>query len=221
MQSKHIFFLLFLLASGLNLIGQVLQIDLLAHGSKTLIIPALIGYVLNRYSPARLYLMALFFSWLGDLFLIPSGTAFFITGIAAFWVTQLLYCRLMLTYLKGHLWEQLKKKKALPPLLLLGGSLVAMLVLMFPRLGVLQIPVTLYALTLCTTGFLGVLIALEKGSIKAIYLATGCLLFVISDSMIAFDSFYFTQKIFSPWVMATYIPAQFLIATFLAKKEFI
>lgn len=201
--------------------GQVLQIDLLAHGSKTLIIPALMGYVWNGYSPSRLYLMALLFSWLGDLFLIPSGTAFFITGIAAFWVTQLLYCRLMLTYLKGQLWEQLKKKKALLPLLLLGGYLLAMLVLMFPRLGVLQIPVTLYALTLCTTGYLGVLIALEKGSIKAIYLATGCLLFVISDSMIAFDAFYFSQKNFGPWVMATYIPAQFLIATFLAKKEFI
>ena len=201
--------------------GQVLQIDLLAHGSKTLIIPALMGYVWNGYSPSRLYLMALLFSWLGDLFLIPSGTAFFITGIAAFWVTQLLYCRLILTHLKGQLCEQLKKKKALLPLLLLGGYLLAMLVLMFPRLGVLQIPVTLYALTLCTTGFLGVLIALEKGSIKAIYLATGCLLFVISDSMIAFDAFYFRQKIFGPWVMATYIPAQFLIATFLAKKEFI
>ena len=84
--------------------GQVLQIDLLAHGSKTLIIPSLMGYVWNGYSPSRLYLMALLFSWLGDLFLIPSGTAFFITGIAAFWVTQLLYCRLMLTHLKGQLW---------------------------------------------------------------------------------------------------------------------
>lgn len=201
--------------------GQVLQIELLAHGSKTLIIPALIGYVWHSYSSSRLYLIALFFSWLGDLFLIPSGIAFFITGIAAFWVTQLLYCRLMLTYLKGNLWEQLKKKKALHPLLLLGGYLLAMLVLIFPRLGVLQIPVTLYALTLCTTGFLGVLIALEKGSIKTIYLATGCLLFVISDSMIAFDAFYFSQKVFGPWVMTTYIPAQFLIATFLTKKEFI
>ena len=76
MQSKRIFFLLFLLAGGLNLMGQVLQIDLLAHGSKTLIIPALMGYVWYGYSPSRLYLIALLFSWLGDLFLIPSGTAF-------------------------------------------------------------------------------------------------------------------------------------------------
>ena len=89
---------------------------------------------------------------------------------------------------------------------------------MFPRLGVLQIPVTFYAFTLCTTGFLGVLTAIEKGIKSALFLALGCMLFVISDSMIAFDAFYFSEKIFGPWVMATYIPAQFLIATFLAKK---
>ena len=93
-----------------------------------------------------------------------------------------------------------------------------MLVLMSPRLGVLKIPVTFYALTLCVTGFLGVLMAIEKKTQTALFLAIGCLLFVISDSMIAFDAFYFSQKVFGPWVMATYIPAQFLIATFFSKK---
>ena len=218
MQNKTIFLLIFLLVAGLNLIGQVLQIELLAHGSKALIIPALMGYVWKSHSPSRLYLVALFFSWLGDLFLIPSGTSFFIIGIASFWGTQLLYCRLMLNHLEGPLWEQLKKKKALLPLFLLGGYLFFMLVLMSPRLGVLQIPVSFYALTLSVTGFLGVLMAIEKKTKTALFLAIGCVLFVISDSMIAFDAFYFSQKVFGPWVMATYIPAQFLIATFLAKK---
>lgn len=218
MQSKTVFFLIFLLAASINLSSQVLQIELVAHGSKVLIIPALIGYVWKSYSPSRLYLVALFFSWLGDLFLIPNGTSFFITGIAAFWGTQLLYCRLMLNHLEGPLWEQLKKKKALLPLFLLGGYLFFMLVLMSPRLGVLKIPVTFYALTLGVTGFLGILMAIEKKTKTALFLAIGCLLFVISDSMIAFDAFYFSQKVFGPWVMATYIPAQFLIATFLAKK---
>lgn len=218
MQNKTIFLLIFLLAASLNLIGQVLQIELLAHGSKALIIPALMGYVWKSHSPSRLYLVALFFSWLGDLFLIPSGTSFFIIGIASFWGTQLLYCRLMLNHLEDPLWKQLKKKKALLPLFLLGGYLFFMLALMSPRLGVLQIPVTFYALTLSVTGFLGVLMAIEKKTKTALFLAIGCLLFVISDSMIAFDAFYFSQKVFGPWVMATYIPAQFLMATFLAKK---
>ena len=218
MRHKTIFFLIFLLASISNLSSQVLESDLIAHGSKALIIPALMGYVWTSSSPSRLYLVALFFSWLGDLFLISSNTPFFIAGIAAFWITQLLYCRLMLMYLKGNLLEQIKKKKALLPFLLLGGYLSIMLILMSPRLGTLQIPVSLYAITLSATGFLGVLIAFEKETKLSLLLAGGCLLFVISDSMIAFDAFYFSQKTFGPWVMATYIPAQFLIATFLAKK---
>ena len=193
-----------------------MQIDLLAHGSKALIIPALMGYALNRYDTARVYLMALFFSWLGDLFLIPSGTAFFITGIAAFWITQLLYCRLMLKHLKGNLWEQLKKKKALLPVLLLSGYLITMLVLMFPRLGVL-IPVTFYAFTLCTTGFLGVLTAIEKGIKSALFLALGCMLFVISDSMIALTPSILAKKSLGhgSWQL-TFL--HIFIATFLAKK---
>ncbi|MGB0367673.1 MAG: lysoplasmalogenase [Flavobacteriaceae bacterium] len=216
MQNKVIFFLIFILAGSINLIGQILEIDLLAHGSKALIIPALMGYVWSNNSPSRIYLVALFFSWLGDLFLIPSGTSFFITGIAAFWITQLLYCRLMLNYLKGTLWEQLKKKKNLLPLFLLGGYLFFLLVLISPRLGVIQIPVTLYALTLCITGYLGVLIALEKRTKTALSLALGCILFMISDSMIAFDAFYFDAKVFTYWVMGTYVPAQFFISKHLS-----
>lgn len=218
MQSKTLFLLFFLVTGISNLSGQVLQIGLLAHASKALIIPSLMGYVWSCYSPSRLYLIALFFSWLGDLFLIPEGSQFFVTGIAAFWLTQIIYCRLMLKHLGDGLLRQLKKKKALLPLLLLGGYLCFMLLLMSPQLGPLQVPVSLYAATLTVTGFLGVLIALEKETKTALHLASGCLLFVISDSMIAFDAFYFKQKVFGPWVMATYIPAQFLIATFLAKK---
>lgn len=218
MENKSLFLLLFFLASTLNLSGQVIAIDLLAHWSKALIIPALMGYVWFAYSPTRLYMIALFFSWLGDLFLIPSGTPFFITGIASFWVTQLLYCILMLRHLKGSLWHQISKKKALLPLLVLGGYLIFILVIMSPRLGTLQIPVSLYAITLSITGFLGVLIAVESGTKAALCLAIGSLMFVISDSMIAFDAFYFEQKTFGPWVMASYIPAQFLIAIFFGKK---
>ena len=217
-RSKNIFLLLFILSGIGNLSGQVLGIELLAHISKVCIIPTLIGYMWTLHSPSSLYLIALFFSWLGDIFLIPNGTYFFIVGIASFWVTQLLYCRLMLTYLDGGLKEQVKKKKALFPILLMGGYLCFMLWIISPKLGPLQIPVSLYATTLCVTGFLGVLIALEKKDKVAYSLALGCVLFVISDSMIAFDAFYFSKKVFGPWIMATYIPAQLLIGRLLATE---
>ena len=49
-------------------------------------------------------------------------------------------------------------------------------------------------------------------------LALGTLLFALSDSMIAFDAFYFEHPQFY-WIMATYIPAQFCIALFLAPAQ--
>jgi uncharacterized membrane protein YhhN len=69
------------------------------------------------------------------------------------------------------------------------------------------------------TGFLGVLLWVEEKTKTAIYLATGCLLFVLSDSMIAFDAFYFSEAFFTHWIMITYVPAQFLISLSLGKSR--
>ncbi|MGB0376648.1 MAG: lysoplasmalogenase family protein [Flavobacteriaceae bacterium] len=39
-------------------------------------------------------------------------------------------------------------------------------------------------------------------------------LFVLSDTMIAFNSFYFDSEFFGGWVMATYLSAQALIISY-------
>ncbi len=219
MHKGTLFLVGFILTSLLNLGGQIFLFETLTVWSKVFIIPALAGYIYSNYSPSKPYLIALFFSWLGDLFLIPNDPLYFILGIGAFWLTQLLYCQLMLQELKGGFWTQFRKKKARIPLLLLGSYLAVILTLMFPRLGALQFPVSLYAVTLSMTGFLGILIALEKANRTTGYLAVGAILFVVSDSMIAFDNFYFDSKIFTYWIMITYIPAQFFISKHLAKVD--
>lgn len=216
MQKARQFFYAFIAAGVINVGSQIFAIEVLIPLSKSLIIPLLAAHVFYKYKPSKHYLLALFFSWLGDLFLIPTGQYSFILGIASFWVTQILYCKLMLVSLKGSLGQQFVKQSGRIPLLLLGSFLAGMLYLMFPSLGVLKLPVSLYAITLSTTGFLGLVIALEERNRLSLLLAVGCLLFVVSDSMIAFDAFYFKTKVFSYWVMATYIPAQFLISKHLA-----
>lgn len=218
MSKKRIFLVGFITMGVLNIGGQILELELLTPLSKALIIPLLAAYVYSSDSPSKIYLFALFFSWLGDLLLILDGQLYFILGIAAFWVTQFLYCKIMLKDLNGNLKLQLNKKIARIPLVVLGSYLLAMLTVMLPGLGVLQVPVSLYAVTLSTTGFLGVLTAIEKKSPSTTFLALGCILFVISDSMIAFDAFYFDKKIFTYWVMATYIPAQFFISKHLGRS---
>ena len=208
---------LFVLFSGLNIWGQINDASLLASVSKILIIPTLGVLVMTEGKPSKQFLIALFFSWLGDCFLIPQGNGYFIAGILSFWVTQIMYCRLMLSSLKRSLWAQLSLKKTMLPCLLLFLYLIGMLSTILPALGSLKVPVMLYAITLTLTGYLGISCALEFKSKTTYSLALGCLLFVISDSMIAFDAFYFADKTFGFWIMATYVPAQYLISRHLAR----
>lgn len=210
--------LLFILFGGLNIWGQINNYPLLASISKILIIPTLGILVINEGKPSKKFLFALFFSWLGDCFLILQGSTYFVAGILSFWVTQIIYCHLMLGSLKRSLWTQLKKRTTIIPLLALFLYLASMLYVIVPALGDLKIPVTLYATTLTLTGCLGVSCALELKSKTTYSLALGAILFVISDSMIAFDAFYFNQKVFDYWVMITYIPAQYFISRHLGRE---
>ena len=155
--------------------------------------------------------MALFFSWLGDLFLIPDGELFFILGIASFWAAQVCYIQLILRALNSRLKDKLhfQKLKSSASVYLL--YLILMLSFLLPLMGTLKLPVALYATTLCLVGYLSIQYYNAKEKKTGILLVWGVLLFVFSDSMIAFDAFYFNTPVFKSWIMATYIPAQFLI----------
>jgi len=215
---KPLLTLLFACLGALNIVGQIYGHPQLTQLSKAMLMPSLFLLVYLTANPSSKYLWALFFSWLGDLFLIPNGTPYFITGIACFWLTQIGYCHLILKRLKCHLGAAFKSPKGRLPLLILTVYLLLVVYLMIPRLENLLIPVMLYATTLAITGYLGFLLALEKKTLNNLLLAAGALLFVLSDSMIAFDAFYFSEKQFGYWVMITYIPAQFLISKNLAVK---
>ena len=210
---------LFVGVSAIHLWGQINGYSILADTTKAMVIPTLGIWAFIRYNPSKRYGIALFFSWIGDLLLIPDGTSFFMIGIVSFLLTQLLYCHLMMQRLEGNFKQQFTKKKALLPLILLGSYLIGILGLMGGSLGPLLFPVTLYATALSITGFLGILIARENPKKEANILALGTLLFVLSDSMIAFDAFFFNTPQFTYWIMATYVPAQYCIAVFLAKNQ--
>ena len=53
---------------------------------------------------------------------------------------------------------------------------------------------------------------------KGILILGGSILFILSDSMLALNQFYFEKDFFGPWVMVTYIGAQGFI-TFFFKNE--
>ena len=187
-------------------------IDLLGDVTKIALMPCLAFCLeLHKSSENRMLWGGVFFSWLGDIFLIPDDALFFLVGVGGFWIAQLCYCRLMMGRFKNSLKRALQKPTTAVPAVLLLGYLGAVLWVMRPQLEQLFWPIAAYASTLAMTVFLATLLVIEHPTQQKMALLLGAALFMISDSMIAFDAFYFAQPIFTYWIMVTYIPAQFLL----------
>ena len=218
--NRTTFFLgLFLIIAIGNLAGRFFDVNSLAVGCKILLMPSLFLYAQSIAPTNKKLFLALFFSWLGDLFLIPEGKLFFILGIAGFWGAQIHYILLLLEALKSPLKKQFSLQKLSTKASIYFLYLLLMLMLLLPLMGTLQLPVALYASTLCVVGYLSVQLYETKKEKTVRTLVLGILLFIISDSMIAFDAFYFDRPLFMGWVMATYIPAQFLIVNYFVKNS--
>ena len=209
---RAVFFLVLFVGTALgNLTGLIFDYPTLAMGCKAALMPLLFLYAQTQEPTNKKLFMALFFSWLGDLFLIPDGELFFILGIGSFWGAQVCYIQLILRALNSRLKNELQVQKLKSSASVYLLYLILMLLLLMPLMGTLKLPVAVYATTLCLVGYLSVQYHLVMERKTGILLVWGVLLFILSDSMIAFDAFYFTAPVFKSWIMATYIPAQFLI----------
>ena len=156
--------------------------------------------------------LAFFFCWLGDVFLMLSHLidVLFYAGVAAFLVGQVLYIRIFIRHKafpqKGWL---MKNPLAVLPYLI---YLAAILILLFPKLDDVMKPVvTLYGLSL-----IGMAVAAlnRKGRVSVTVfkrVLLGSVLFVLSDSMLAFNRFHTEFERSGFFIMLTYIAAQVLI----------
>lgn len=187
--------------------------------TKPLLVPLLALFYYHKNSK-KIFLAALLFSWVGDLLLMGKGSLFFLLGILSFWITQLLYLHLINKEIELTLKDFLSSKEGLISSLLFGVYFLGTMKLLVPKLGTLTIPVSGYAITIATIGILAMLLWMTKRNAKTFELLVGVILFIVSDSMIAFNTFYFEENIFGFWVMATYIPAQFLICNYFRTLNF-
>ena len=182
--------------------------------TKPLLMPLLtLAYILghdrkNIYS--RLMISGLFFSWLGDIFLMPEDNdgIYFIVGLSCFLTTHILY---IFYFLK--IWSAEKSFfRQYPFLLWLVGIYGAgLLYLLWPYLGELKIPVSVYAVIICS------MLIMALWQLKRIpwniagYFILGAGLFVISDSILAINKFRQPLPFAGILIMATYVAAQVMI----------
>lgn len=183
--------------------------------TKPLLMPLLmLGYYLETRPTlffSRLILMALFFSWLGDIFLMLENRnpLFFITGLVSFLTAHLLYIYYFIS-IKPNTRSFMRKRPVM--LLAVLAYVVELLYVLWPHLGGMKFPVLIYGLVI------GTMLAFalwQYGKIpaRAAWLfIIGALLFVASDSMLAINKFKTPITHGGLWIMGTYILAQYLIA---------
>lgn len=203
----------FFLLTIMDLIAIISGVPLLQFIAKPLLIPVLmlLLYIIPyKNGSKKLLLFALLFSWLGDVFLLAESCDphFFIAGLGCFLTTHICYILFFLCMDAPE--RSLLLKQPLWLFLILAYGL-ALIWLLFPRLGGLTFPVILYAAVICTM-LLCSLHAYTKSKRPAnLYYVIGAAAFVVSDSILAVNKFYRPFKIAGVLIMLMYCAAQYCI----------
>ena len=211
---KKLTFLFWVLAI-LDVVGIAANIEILHFVAKPLLIPALLLLVFFTRPAApgkNLLLTGLFFSWLGDVFLLfeYKHALFFIFGLVSFLTTHIFYI-VYFFRTKSDKPSLLKKQPVLIALVLAYG--ITLVWQLYPHLGDLKLPVMVYAAVICSMLLASLHIFLKVNRTAAGFYLFGALSFVLSDSLLAINKFYQPFAYAGICIMLTYCAAQFFIVT--------
>ncbi|MET0759749.1 MAG: lysoplasmalogenase [Flavobacterium sp.] len=186
---------------------------------KPLLLPFLLFsvYTSEKFPTKNLLLSALTFSWIGDVILMfaDKGELYFIFGLVSFLISHILY--IVLFSKQENTTDYRKNIIFWIAFILIILYLKSMLTLLFPKLGDLKIPVSIYALTIST-----MLLVSLKGYFSwekpaNISILFGAMFFVTSDSILAINKFYEPLPYATFLIMFTYLVAQFAIVVGIQK----
>ena len=209
---KKITFVFWILAI-LDLAGIAANIDMLHFVVKPMLIPALLlllFYTRSTVPGKNLLLIGLFFSWMGDVFLMfeNRNALFFIFGLASFLTTHIFYIIYFLRIRSAN--ASLLTKQPLFIALVLA-YVITLVWQLYPYLGDLKIPVMLYAAIICTMLLCSLHIFYKVNKRAARYYLVGAAAFVVSDSLLAINKFYQPFVYAGVFIMLTYCAAQYFI----------
>lgn len=226
------FVVIFMMLVG-ELFVEFAESRLLVFIFKPLMMPALAWYMFRALRGKTVTLFhkliygALFFSWLGDVFLMDAweGEYWFLFGLAAFLVAHLLYIpafrKLPLKHERPLL--SLRPYAALPLILYFSGLIYSLYRYGNAEFFEMQYPVILYALVI----MIMVLSALNRknrvGEVSYSLVFLGALLFMFSDSAIAVTKFTGAlegrELLARMFIMSTYAIGQYLIVEGCLRQE--
>ena len=212
MKSSHIL-TSFIGFSLIYLIIILLGREDIAWFLKPFLLPFLIVavYLHDHFPSKKILLIALTLSWIGDIILLfaDKGELYFIGGLIAFLFSHIFYILLFNKQLKIYL----KKSKITYwiGITLIIIYLIGMMAILMPNLGELLIPVFVYAMTISIMLLFALKGFLNWQKPANSYILIGAIIFVASDTILAFNKFYTAIQYSSFLIMATYLTAQYLI----------
>jgi uncharacterized membrane protein YhhN len=182
----------------------------LTAATKVLLLPFLMLMLGKELVNKKAIFIAMLFSWIGDVLLIQSEKPiFFMLGLGSFLIAQL-------SYGVGFLQRAGKSEPGLlkkQPIKVLPVVTLALLVYvrLYPGLGDMVIPVSVYVGAI---SFM-LLAAIHRGGFAPVgnkLLVAGAMLFMLSDTILAWNRFLEPVRYADIWVMLTYGLAQYSIA---------
>ena len=205
---------IFFSISLLDITGVVLNNSLLQLIFKPLIMPSLILlYYLSSKRKNKWYIVAIFFSFLGDVLLLDKSNMF-LFGIAAFLITQLLYVFIISKELPPSHWRT-KLIASIP----FVAFFIILIKVLKPGLGEFFLPVVIYGVAISIFGMVSLLNYFIRRDKSSLTLLFGAVLFILSDSMIALNKFYEAKALYGLSIMVTYILAQYLIFQYMLNQS--
>lgn len=215
MQAHHIILILFVIDALINIAASFdeKKYAKVIYLSKPLLMPLLILYLLTGAAAVNWWIVcALAFGFWGDVFLMLPGEKQknFLLGLVAFLVNQVLYVVAFLTSAGDLAAVPLWIWALGIPCLIYGLVYYRLLA---PGLGRLKGPVVVYMAVILAMGVSSLVRWPAVPASSFWPTLAGAFLFIASDSVLAWDKFRKQFSLSRVITMATYIAAQFLIAS--------
>lgn len=163
-------------------------------------------YIRNRLK--KWIIFALFFSWLGDVLLMfhDDHSLFFLLGLSSFLIAHIFY---IIFFHFVRIREMIKSRWYLLMIVALYYAII--IAILSPYLGDMKLPVRIYAVVISFMFLLAMHMLFIKNKTTGLWVMAGALLFVISDSLLAFNKFYQPFEMAGLFVMSTYGLAQLFL----------
>jgi len=208
---NKLFLSIYLGFSAFYLLITALNQEEIARVLKPFLLPILLVavYFSEGFTTKKVLLTALTFSWIGDVVLLfaSKGEIYFILGLVAFLISHVFYI---------VLFGKQTKSKTISNKLSFGAGIGLILLYFFgmittlgPKLGPLTVPVVVYAVVISTMLYFALKGSFQWNAIPFQSVLVGALLFIASDSILAFNKFYQPIPYASFLIMITYLAAQY------------